>query len=395
MKLEIRFQLIVLLLLSGCQFFRAPDETGPKKFLILWAEPGAEYRMQEVEVRTLDNMSRMEGAYAKIRYNQSSDQVAPEAHFTQLANGVYVPRDAMSAQLVGVYAHMERLGEMEDRLGLGGVLNRPRFVSIETSIDLPNGQRQLDNATYFVQWDLVAIVPNSSRTLPISLNGGILAHEHFHAIFAHLVLKQFQKFSSVLVRDDFANVIADDPKMTIPKEQMSVAEKDLINNDVILRGLNEGLADYWAWLYTRDPNFLEKSIPLTTNRAVLSKRIPLPDRYFFIRGPQVSTREFAAKKSYALGTRFAGIMRAFAEEEGAEQATRQLIAALPTLAGNWKKLAVQGVVSPNILLGVLFANSNNLTKARCCLAENFLSEDYDDFGVLNACQKLDYSCESR
>ena len=74
-------------------------------------------------------------------------------------------------------------------------------------------------------------VPYAEEQLPIPMNGGIIAHEHFHSYFSYGVLK---KLGSQKI----------DPLQ-----------------DYLLKSLNEGIADMWGWIYTGDPDFISMSLP--------------------------------------------------------------------------------------------------------------------------------------
>jgi len=380
--------------------FRGPEGSGPKKFLIPWSENGSDYRLTVVEVKTIENLGRMEGTYAKVRYNQSSDKLAPEAQFVQRSDGVYIPRDTISMELLGVYAHMEKLGELEDRMGLTGLLPRPRLVSVETNV-VNNGVREYDNASYFGDIDVIAIVPNTNhQTLPISLNGGILAHEHFHAIFYHTVLRQLKLNDLYFVHDNYG---PEQKKVTqgVPEQgdvKTDVALESKYVNKIILSALNEGLADFWAWYYSNDPQFLEKSVRIKTldRRRVIPNVSPLPSPQYFRRRPQTPPGAFAMGAAYELGTRYAGFMRALADMEGRKAASNALMSALDALSKNWEAISKNGPVSPNVWVGMLLNSSEKPSLIKCCLSRSFMSSDYPDYEEnYRVCQNQGYTCPQR
>jgi hypothetical protein len=395
---------VLVFALTACQMFKGPDEGGPKKFLLPWPDANGDYHLQEVQINTLEDLSRMEGKYGKIRYNQSSDRVAPEAHFMQTASGVYIPKDTTSQQMAGIYGHIEKLSELENSLGFEGILPRPRFVSIESNIVDSKGSRQMDNATYFGKLDVVAIVPNTSRTLPISLNGGIVAHEHFHAIFFHLVLSRLtDEVAGVRqnVHDDYTEQKPDPrQRLEFQQEGGSPVFVDETRRDktyfsqILLGGLNEGLADFWAWYYTSDGNFLEKSLTYNSlaKRRVVAERNVLPGKKFFFRRASMDPEDFASVAGYELGTRYATFMRSLAEVEGKEAVAKLMASALRSLPEGWDKLFESGQISPNSWLK--FVLGTELTEARCCLAQSILSTEFNDAPSINhMCQS--FSCSNR
>lgn len=384
--------------------FRDVDDTGPKKFLIPWSDSSADgnttFKLQVVEVNTLENMNRMEGSHAKIRYNQSSDKVAPDAHFIQRSDGVYVATDPISFQMVSVYAHMEKLGEMEDRFGLGGIVPRPRFVSVESSIINDRGVEEQDNGAYFGDRDIIGIVKTAS-TIPVSFNGGIIAHEHFHAIFQHLVIKNLLITGKARSYEFLEEEQKTDGQAKRGESQDQESQPQVIDetkrdpkyfNRIILSALNEGLADYWGWLYSRDPSFLMRTRSTEIQRSVVPTRFALPNKSNFLRKSKDSPARFAAARSYELGTRFAGLMRAWTEQEGEAATVKLLVSALKKIPQKWPQISSESIVSPNILLGLLLDGENTLSPERCCLASSFLAPEFDNYEIKQTCQAKGFSC---
>ena len=71
------------------------------------------------------------------------------------------------------------------------------------------------------------------------MNAGVIAHEFFHSIFFKKVLGKLRAINS-------------------DSDRLTTAGPELFNLTYV-RGLNEGLADFWGWLYTKDQNFMRFS----------------------------------------------------------------------------------------------------------------------------------------
>jgi len=52
-----------------------------------------------------------------------------------------------------------------------------------------------------------------------------------------------------------------DPRTAKPLGGLTDQEKVQVYNETILRGMNEGIADFWGWIYTNDPEFMRWSLP--------------------------------------------------------------------------------------------------------------------------------------
>jgi hypothetical protein len=393
--------------LNGCNLVRE-EESGPKKVLLPWPNSSGQYSLQVVQIRTLSNLSHMEGEFGKVRVNQPKDEVPPEFQYLKRADGVLVPLDSTSTQMAASYAHIEKLGELENEIGLQGLLPRPRFLTVEANVLEDNGERKRDNASYFGDRDFIAFVPVSkgNKTLTTSLNAGIIAHEHFHALFNYLVMKKMNLSSEKLriVTDHFD--AAPNSMFGLQPGNGATPNRDywkdeenikLFNEGILLSAFNEGLADFWAWVYTGDPNFLQPSLPYISTRTVdgaSPKKLylrdfeyPPPDR------PDLPKGEFASGYSYFLGSRFANFMKALADQEGKKSVAKLLTEKLPVLADYWNEIADKSVASPNLLFKLLFSGDQDLTKERCCLIKKFRVDGFQDERQLQKCVNLEHLCE--
>lgn len=227
--------------LAACE---KDHQSGPITYLLPWPGQDGEYRMQEVELHTIRYADRLEGAAAKIYLKSGikdgdfQGEVA-RPRLIKKSKRRYVAADYESAMAIAVYAHYERFMMWDKELGIDSDLSWPRKVGIEMNMRTKTGDREHNNARYVAKWDVTLVAPTSVDGLPMALNGGVLAHEHFHAHFHARAIRYLQENWSA-GSDLSGNEIRD-------------------TNVYLIRSWNEGLADFWGYLYTRDPRFMVKT----------------------------------------------------------------------------------------------------------------------------------------
>lgn len=233
------------------------------------------YHMQTVDLFEISNLKEVAGKFARFFYSPGSgaNQItgdSPQARFIK-SGSVFMPADFLSAQMATIYYHMQKLAGLDVLVGASGINTWPRSVGLETQI-MENDRTRKNNAFYDGQSDSMMFVPFTGAQLPISVNAGIIAHEHFHSLFFKIVIKPNvtnQKMVTGMFSAHEAGIAAD--KTTKPKSIIiSEKKKSLLFNEVYLRGLNEGLADFWGWVYTEDPDFMRWSLPSYAEQRTLS-----------------------------------------------------------------------------------------------------------------------------
>jgi hypothetical protein len=228
-----------------------------------------EYTLQRVTLLGIDNLREVSGAFAKFFYapGSSDDQLtgsAPQAHFIR-SSSFFVPSDIISMQMATIYYHMQNLADFDKQVGADRVNVWPRLVGLETQILDQNTSARRNNAFYNGQTDSMMFVPFTGADLPIAMNAGIIAHEHFHSLFYKVVIKPaankkiLANITSIHSEDSFSDMNLDARNQS--PQVISEKEKALIFNETFLRGINEGLADFWGWVYTEDPEFMRWSLP--------------------------------------------------------------------------------------------------------------------------------------
>lgn len=268
---------IVLLVLNlGCS--RSSDTrqvSGDIKTRLPWASEGGEYSLQEVLLKGINSLYEFSGSFATFYIYPSTKESkisgrSPKTRFLKTGE-LFVPQDTMTQQVAVIYAHMQGLAELDNKLGAGGVNTWPRDVGVSVRYSNNKGVQETNNAFYDGQTDSMLIVPYTQENLPIPVNAGILAHEHFHSLYFKLVEKKVFKSPLPLHGEDLREAVLGvkvvEHNVLMPTEKNQGAGT---YSRALSRALNEGLADFWAWVYTGDPDFLALSLPSEKSARTLN-----------------------------------------------------------------------------------------------------------------------------
>lgn len=259
----------LLSLSLGCN--REPDThkvSGDVKVRIPHPADGGGYRLEEVSLHGIKSLYKLSGDYVTfyIYPTVSGGKLRgfqPKTRFLK-SGDVYVPEDTLSQQLAVIYAHYQNFAALDAEVGAQGINTWPRDVGVEVRYRKGKSFDE-NNAFYEGRTDSMLIVPYTQDYLPIPVNAGILAHEYFHSLYFKIVEKpvfseavQSQNKNLLESLTRFANVESQEAIKPLPGNNV-VTPDDY--HQVLSRGLNEGLADFWAWVYTGDPEFLQNSLP--------------------------------------------------------------------------------------------------------------------------------------
>lgn len=303
---------------------------------------------------------------------------APKIRSVKNAAGVYIATDELSLQLLTIYYHLENLGMMDELAGVKDINSWPRTVAVNVNYIAKNGNgnRTENNALYSGDLDALLFVPYTESSLPIMVNGGIIGHEHFHSLFQKLFVKPLgSKYPGVrtnlhgdqehqmklamgfpvgvVVPESLPENPTPSPEPedeNTPKAEMSerlpapmkskesdksadrssdrgqddtdsFGTKSIVGADdyhsYLLRGLNEGLADFWGWLYSSDIDFVGQSLPQFSTQRKLEGIDSIPSDYCFSLSLTYSAqrdKEYPGPvaKAYRYGTNVARNLKAFA-----------------------------------------------------------------------------------
>lgn len=292
------------------------------KVLALWPTESGEYTFQEIILSTLNDPYSLSGGAAKIYYesmiggNGYTGKVA-QPRYTRTGD-LCVPMDAASSMAVSLYAQFERIMQFENRNGTLDMLTWPRRVGLDIHVRSTEGMTH-NNAHYFGQGDSIAVLPYNLEGVPLGLNPGVMAHEHFHGHFQRQVISvtNAQLAPAFDVESLFYSSFA--PNQVSAKPTVEDVDRADLNtarglNAFVLRAWNEGLADLYGAIFSGNPRFFDESLPaLKDARALTSKITPFMSAYVL----QFNARKIVQPKdlvgvSYTQGAYLARLMYAVA-----------------------------------------------------------------------------------
>lgn len=296
---------IAIFFISSCSL-KVENQGVSHQVWIPWLTSDGQYKMQKVQVDSITKWSPIRGSAAKIRshYVEINDKQASSSEvimdYTTDSSGAVVPMTQSSVEVASIYANFDRLQKLDQRLGLVNS-DEPRSVYVKTKLNVRGG-RMINNAFYNFLTDSFYVVPYLEPGLPLSVNGAVLAHEHFHSIYGRLVqrpvyeygqTKKINLFDDYTVHDDalfkkefkefflpaatfttqseYNNNQYVNSKITSDTDPNTVHGKILGDseafatlhlNKIFFMALNEGLADVWAWLYSNQACFIDPSLDL-------------------------------------------------------------------------------------------------------------------------------------
>lgn len=317
--------------LSACSWEKKEktlDENSPVKVQIPVYTEGT-YKMEVVELMSLHSLPSLRGGAAKFLIDPSTSKGqlqgrAPNLQYMRDANDVIVATDDLSLQLLTVYAHFEKLKNLEDSVGAKNVLSYPRTVAVNAKFRSSAGMLE-NNALYTGQYDALLVVPYTDSALPIMANAGVIGHEHFHALFQKMVVEPLgEKYPDAekptLHPVEDLDVTGNLGLSTMIRGSRMRENTDprLVYHTVLMRGVNEGFADLWGWIYSGDNNFVGRSLPSEKINRTLET---IPDQLFtkeFLqeRIAAGETEDNLLFRSYQHGTQLARALRNFTIEYG-------------------------------------------------------------------------------
>ncbi|MES3038777.1 MAG: hypothetical protein V4736_12790, partial [Bdellovibrionota bacterium] len=233
------------------------------------------FTLDIVDLFGITNLYEFEGDFARFFFSPrvENGQLAgtkAKARFLEV-RGTFIPADQSSAEMASIYYHLQNLAKLDEAVGAGNVNTWPRSVAIQALVEDAGGKLRENNAMYDGITDSMAFVPYKSNDIPLSVNPGVIAHEHFHSLFYKLVTVPLIAEGVIPGQSDISlhaiesNKFANSGKSAEQKiiRPSGDYQTDLreIYNWFVLKSLNEGLADVWGWSYTAQPDFIAYSIP--------------------------------------------------------------------------------------------------------------------------------------
>lgn len=333
---------LAVTILGGCS--ASPDSaevSGDIKVLAPMndANSPSNYSLKLFELTGLSNLQEVSGKFARFFFspriiNNHLSGTAPKGKFIRNTDGNYIPANDLSQQMVVIYAHMQQLAQLDKELGAEGINKWPRDVGM--GVRVRGGMS--NNAFYDGKTDSMLLVPYTQDNLPIAVNAGILAHEHFHSLFYKIILKGLDLEASIHNRGMFlkeagiGEVGVEGRELRVPVGRLesraetkasSAADNSIHKyyHSALLRGINEGLADFWGWMYTGNPDFIAASLPSEKIARSLEVRDvsavnSLPSELavrrsvgIYISYDQENIEKYLTGYAYTLGTQFSRVLK--------------------------------------------------------------------------------------
>lgn len=331
-------------------------QKGSYQYLIPFLNSDGSYTWREVELTTLDSPTKLSGSTASIYYKPTEPSTQKWGAVVQpkltRSGDVWIPQDAASAVALSAYASLEAIRKWEAKIHPAAEKVYPRKVILEVAAK-DKGQEVTDNAFYIPGWDVVLVVPYTGDAVPIAVNRGIMAHEHFHVQFHHQILSP-----------------SSEPFSHLREEDLSTSQKNnLKENSRLLRSWNEGLADFYAYSFTSQARFMDVS-KLAQPEMMLLRALDFPfqslDRNFMVEKDRISvdekTHTCTSGSPYCLGTQVGRLLYQMSEgnPSKAHNLLRLMYKNFPRWQTNVKQKLLSSTMQTNEFLEWTFANEKGL-----------------------------------
>lgn len=321
------------LFLGGCTLGTETAKiSGTVTVRIPWPDGQGGIRPQNIPISGLKSLQEVRGDYARFVFSPKINDgglsgETPHGRFVKTKDNVYVPADEISQNLVTIYAHLERLFALDQISGFSGLLSWPRAVGVSTFLRDSTGKLWSDNFFYEAKADALLLVPTKDSVVPLSANPGVLGHEHFHSIFYRLVVSPLLKENRIAEtmtgtahnEAQMSQFLNAETSPTLKETPPETLQWERQRRTVFLKGLNEGLADVWGWIYSGDPEFITASLPKfsveRTLRVVesaapkLMSNAEFSNQFYVRMTSAVDKNESLNRFSYTIGTQVARALR--------------------------------------------------------------------------------------
>ena len=338
-----------------------------------------DYSLKVVTLENIHSTTELQGQFAKFFYAPSSTEKSlaglnPLSFFLKTAADIYIPKNENTAFMATIYYHIQNLKKMSD---LAGFVQEEKPLSIGLATQVVDPSMKTNRAFYDGNRDSILIVPYTKSELPIAVNSGILAHEYFHSLFFKTVLLKVQTTGNKKLSESLQLHLSEAKNLfeieTVEDASMTVEE---LSNRIYLNSLNEGLADFWAWLYTKDSNFLKWSLSEFSEDRRLNVK------------PEVKEYRNFQGSIYENGTQFARLLKSIADGLAEPQIMATVIKEfLMQLSGDYVELKSEETLNTSSLF--LFLGQSDKIK----LDEN--NCDLLNKNVTKMQNEKSYSCEKQ
>ncbi len=250
-----------IIVLAACQ--QSPDNDKDSseagyRFLVIKPQD-KNYTFAEAHLTTVESVFPFRGSTISFltepQINQGNlNGTVAELNISKSDKGYFFAKDNLSLQLLTLYHSFEKLRAFDTSLKLksGEVLDKynrwPLKIFVDANLKVQTGFAE-NNVLYTGKFHSLLFVPYTESELPLMVNFGVMSHEHFHGLFYNFVGHLFNY-------DELTNY-----------------------HKILLRAIDEGLADVWGLIMSDDENFVGRSLPseemarkLTSKPVVILKQ---------------------------------------------------------------------------------------------------------------------------
>ena len=241
------------------------------------------YELNKKPIYSLDEPRNLNSDVAKFFYKIDSNlkldhETTVTLNLIKTSDDLFVPKDLSSLKSLSSYKIYEDYYNSHNKLGILSYSVWPKKVVVD-AVDEEIGS---NNAFHVPPNTSTFYLPFDPYNVPASLNPGVIAHEENHGLFYTQVVKysipearyiEISALLSINYREYYAKRLR-----ALYGPNLNVVEY----NHMLLRALDEGLADYSGFVFSNVPNFLTVTLGYESERGVFNRVVsnslsdPLP-----------------------------------------------------------------------------------------------------------------------
>jgi hypothetical protein len=318
--------LLLLFVFMGCSDPLKDNESCPCEVKLHELQEDGTYKRITYKFRLLENPRTLSGPLINVRLNPkfymdgTTSEITPEAQYFKDAEGRIVPADTLTEELFSIYKNMEELYLFDKETQAEQLLKYPRTVSVHQR---SKSRIEIDNAFYAPIFDQIVVLSYNGRKAPLGMNKGVMAHEHFHAIFNSIVRpikRTVNDISFLSANPPFFDAPFSESRQVV---QPIIVEEKPSFNFLILKSLDEGLSDFWAHLITglSNPYLASYTSSVMGWRDITGSIIPIDPKdvlsknlnYEDFKSEQKNRHGMVNSHIYSYGIRYSNLIKAMSE----------------------------------------------------------------------------------
>lgn len=343
-----------LLTLAACD--RKSDKIDPHNGVfvkIAQYDENTGIHLQSVRLTGVTDLIHLKGENVQFQYlpriNEAKIFTGRDVQIQVMENRhhEFIAENEFSLGLLTSYWHFDQLIKQLQNLGFQNLIQLPIKVGVvHNQIE---GNMTHNNASYIPDYDSFLIQPYDMKATPILLNSGVIAHEFFHMLFQKLFHQKSKLKIQLLSALPDARFLSNSTK-----------DMNLVYHSILLRSIEEGLADFWGWSYSKDEQFVYRSIPVQAGKdrsladdqiSELKSKLDLEFLTIsYISQKNEVDQKYLLSEVYRIGSRFARQLKLFSVQFGIERTQLALLRALLKLQETTNQLNEDSMLEPDLIL---------------------------------------------